>query len=156
MIEIKIPGRAEYKIENIVFDYNGTIAVDGKINPAVREKLDTLCKMVKVYVLTADTYGSAQKECEGLDLILKTFPKDNAGDHKAKILKEIGGKKTICFGNGYNDVKMFQVGILSVAVLEAEGMYAGLLSKADVLVKSIEDGINLLLNTNAMVATLRG
>ncbi len=29
MIEIKVPGRADYTIENIVFDYNGTIAVNG-------------------------------------------------------------------------------------------------------------------------------
>ncbi|NLM05414.1 MAG: ATPase P [Tissierellia bacterium] len=155
MIEIKIPGRAEYKIENIVFDYNGTIAADGRINPSVREKLATLCKMAKVYVLTADTYGSAEKECQGLDLTLKTFPKDNAGDHKAEIVRGLGGMNTVCFGNGYNDVKMFQVGILSIAVLESEGMYAGLLNKADVLVRTIDDGLNLLLNTNAMVATLR-
>ena len=156
MININIPGRKNYIIENIVFDYNGTIAVDGKIAHATKEKLVLLCNMANVYVLTADTYGSAAKECEGLSLTLKTFPKDNAADYKKKIVKEIGKETTICFGNGYNDIKMFEVAELSVAVLEREGMCAKLLVNSDVLVKSIEDGINLLLDTKALIATLRG
>ena len=156
MIEINIPGRKNYIIENIVFDYNGTIAVNGQIADATKEKLSLLCNIANVYVLTADTYGSAAKECEGLNLILKTFPKDNAADYKKKIVEEIGKEKTICFGNGFNDIKMFEVVELSVGVLEREGMCAKLLANADVLVKSIEDGINLLLNTKALIATLRG
>lgn len=156
MIEIKIPGRSDYSIENIVFDYNGTIAVNGKISETTREKISLLCNMANVYVLTADTYGSAARECCGLDLTLKTFPKNNAADFKAEIVGELGGNKTICFGNGYNDIKMFEIAALSVAVLESEGLCGGLLKEADVIVRSIEDGINLLLNTNALIATLRG
>lgn len=156
MINVDIPGRKNYIIENIVFDYNGTIAVDGKIADSTKEKLSILSKMANVYVLTADTYGSATKECEGLSLTLKTFPKDNAADYKKKIIEEIGKENTICFGNGYNDIKMFEVSQISVAVLEREGMCAKLLINADVLVRSIEDGINLLLNTKALIATLRG
>ena len=156
MIEINIPGRKNYIIENIVFDYNGTIAVNGQIAADTRKNLSLLCNLANVYVLTADTYGSAAKECEGLNLTLKTFPKDNAADYKKKIVEEIGKEKTICFGNGYNDIKMFEAAELSVAVLEREGMCAKLLTNADVLVKSIEDGINLLLNTKALIATLRG
>lgn len=156
MIEIKVPGRADYTIENIVFDYNGTIAVNGKISETIREKISLLCTMANVYVLTADTYGSAARECCGLDLTLKTFPKNNAADFKAEIVAELGGNNTICFGNGYNDIKMFEIAALSVAVLESEGLCCGLLKEADVLVKSIEDGINLLLNASALIATLRG
>lgn len=156
MININIPGRSPYNIANIVFDYNGTIAVNGIISKSTREKLSILCNMADVYVLTADTYGSAAKECEGLNLTLKTFPKDNAADYKLKIVNELGKDKTICFGNGYNDIKMFEVASLSVAVLEKEGLCVALLKEATILVKSIEDGINLLLNTNALIATLRG
>lgn len=156
MINIKIPGRCDYSIENIVFDYNGTIAADGKITPHIKEKISILCNMANVYVLTADTYGSAAKECQGLNLTLKTFPKDNAADYKEKIVKELGKKNTICFGNGYNDIKMFEAAILSVAVLEKEGMCSALLKESDIMVKSIEDGINLLLNPKALIATLRG
>lgn len=156
MVEIKVPGRCDYSIKNIVFDYNGTIAVNGKISNNIREKISDLCKLAHVYVLTADTYGSAAKECEGLNLTLKTFPKDNAADFKAEIVDELGRDTTVCYGNGYNDMKMFKIASLSIAVLEKEGMCAALLNEADVIVKSIEDGINLLLNKNALIATLRG
>ncbi|MDF2950073.1 MAG: putative haloacid dehalogenase-like hydrolase [Sedimentibacter sp.] len=156
MININVPGRCTYNIENIIFDYNGTIAVNGKISEATREKISLLCDMADVYVLTADTYGSAAKECEGLNLTLKTFPKDNAADYKLKTVEELGKDKTICFGNGYNDLKMFEAASISVAVLEKEGMCGSLMREATILVKSIEDGINLLLNTNALIATLRG
>lgn len=156
MINIDIPGRRNYSIENVVFDYNGTIAVDGKISETVKEKINILSKMANIYVLTADTYGSAAKECEELNLTLKTFPKGNAADFKARIVSELGSDKTICFGNGYNDIKMFDIALLSVAILEAEGMCSALLQKSDVLVKTIEDGINLLLKPNSLIATLRG
>lgn len=156
MIEIKIPGRRDYLIKNIVFDYNGTIAANGKISNDTREKISELCKLVNVYVLTADTYGSAVKECEGLNLTLKTFPKDNAADFKAEIVDELGRDTTVCYGNGYNDMKMFKIASLSIAVLEKEGMCTALLGEADIIVKSIGDGINLLLNPNALIATLRG
>lgn len=156
MINIKVPGRCDYSIENIVFDYNGTIAVNGKITASTREKLSILCNMANVYVLTADTYGTAAKECEGLNLTLKTFHSDNAAVYKAEIVNELGKDKTMCFGNGYNDIKMFKIAALSVAVLEKEGMCSKLLTESDLIVKSIEDGINLLLNQNALIATLRG
>lgn len=156
MLSIKVPGRCDYTIENIVFDYNGTIAVNGIIPPSIKEKLLILCKMANVYVLTADTYGSAAKECQGLDIVLKTFPSDNAGDYKAKVVNELGRDKTMCFGNGYNDIKMFEIAALSVAVLEKEGMCSALMKESHIMVKSIEDGINLLLNPNALIATLRG
>lgn len=156
MIDIKVPGRCDYTIENIVFDYNGTIAADGRILPSIYEKLSILSSMANVYVLTADTYGTAAAQCRDLKLTLKTFPNDEAGDYKAKIVEELGKDKTVCFGNGYNDIKMFKKAALSIAVLEREGMCAGLLNESDVIVKSIDDGIDLLLNPKALIATLRG
>lgn len=155
MINIEVPGRCLYSIENIVFDYNGTIAVNGIISSTIRDKISLLCEMANVYILTADTYGSAARECEGLNVKLMTFPRDDAGDYKAKIVSSLGSNNTICFGNGYNDKKMFEVAKISVAVLEEEGICSSLISVSDILVKSIEDGINLLLKPNRLIATLR-
>lgn len=156
MINIDIPARGSYRIENVVFDFNGTIAVDGKISENVKDMINILSKMANIYILTADTYGSAAKECEGLNVTLRTFPKGEAADFKANILAELGSDKTICYGNGYNDIKMFKIALLSIAILEGEGLCSALLQEADVLVKSIEEGINLLLKPNSLIATLRG
>ena len=37
MIEIHIPGREPLFIENVVMDYNGTLAVDGILPESVKE-----------------------------------------------------------------------------------------------------------------------
>lgn len=48
MLHIEIPGRAPMDIANVVFDYNGTIAVDGKVLPELRERIEALLKLVPV------------------------------------------------------------------------------------------------------------
>lgn len=156
MLNIEIPGRGSYTIENVVFDYNGTIAVNGKISVSTRERIATLSQLVNIYVLTADTYGSAAKECEGLNLKLMTFPKDDAREHKAKIVSQLEKTRTLCFGNGYNDSKMFEESIIAIAILEEEGMCSALLNVSDIIVRSIEEGIDLLLKSKRLIATLRG
>ncbi|MFA9422828.1 MAG: HAD hydrolase family protein, partial [Sedimentibacter sp.] len=74
---------------------------------------------------------------------------------KAKIVSNLGINGTICFGNGYNDIKMMEMAQVSVAVLGEEGFCSNLINVSDITVKSIEDGINLLLNPHRFIATLR-
>ncbi|MCK4233389.1 hypothetical protein KAX75_03115, partial [candidate division WOR-3 bacterium] len=62
MIEFTIPGRGRMRIKNIVFDVNGTIAIDGKIDEKIKKKLEKLAQKVTVILLTADTYGTIEKE----------------------------------------------------------------------------------------------
>lgn len=50
---------------------------------------------------------------------------------------------------------MFALRDLAVPVIEGEGMCAGSLSHADVLVTSACDGLDLLLKPNHLRATLR-
>ena len=62
MITINIPGWGNMEIENIVLDLNGTIATNGKIPLEVREKINVLSEKVTIYILTADTQGTAEEE----------------------------------------------------------------------------------------------
>jgi soluble P-type ATPase len=50
---------------------------------------------------------------------------------------------------------MFGPADLSVAVIEREGTYAGLIASADVLTTSILDALDLLLKPGRLKATLR-
>ena len=56
---IEIPGYKTLDLDYLVLDYNGTIAVDGLIPPAIKERLLLLGDSFKIYVLTADTHGTA-------------------------------------------------------------------------------------------------
>ncbi len=154
MIRFDIPGREPFAIDNIVFDYNGTIAVDGVLMEEVKPLVMELSKFVKMYVLTADTYGTVKKECEGLPFKVRAFPQERAAERKAEIVKSLSGG-TACIGNGFNDIAMFDVASLSIAVINKEGMCTKLLPHADVFVLNIEDGLELFLHKDRLRADLR-
>lgn len=155
MIKIEIPGRGDYEIENAVFDYNGTVAVNGDMSENTKENLKKLSEYIKIYILTADTYGTVKKKCENLPVSVEVFPTHDAADYKEKIVKSLSGQ-SICFGNGYNDIKMFDVADLSVCIIEGEGCAGKLLAHSDIVVKSIDDALSLVFNTEKIKATLRG
>ena len=48
---IEIPGYKTLDLDYLVLDYNGTIAVDGLIPPAIKERLLLLGDSFKIYVL---------------------------------------------------------------------------------------------------------
>lgn len=153
MIEINIPGRAPLCIEHLVLDYNGTIAVDGTLINGVSERIQALLPLVSIHVLTADTYGTVEAQCAPLGIHVEKFPREGAALCKKAVVEKLTG---VCaLGNGFNDIQMFDSAALSVAILENEGMCAALLAHADVLVKSITDGLDLLLKPDRLRATLR-
>jgi P-type E1-E2 ATPase len=154
MIQIDIPGRETITIEHLVLDYNGTIAEDGHLIQGVEERLLALKEMIEVHVLTADTYGTVRAQCEPIGVHVETFPRAGAAECKLEIVENLG-EHVMCVGNGYNDVLMFGPADLSVAVIEREGTYAGLIAAADVLTTSILDALDLLLKPGRLKATLR-
>ena len=154
MIRIEIPGRDTITIKHLVLDYNGTIAEDGHLIDGIKERLLALKELVEIHVLTADTYGTVRAQCEHLGVNVETFPRAGAAECKLEIVKRLGAN-VMCVGNGYNDVQMFGAADLSVAVLEKEGTYAGLIAHADIVTRSILDALDLLLKTDRVRATLR-
>ncbi len=155
MLVYDIPGREKIEIKNIVFDYNGTVAVDGKLIDSIKESLIKLKSLANIYILTADTYGSVRAECRDLGIDIKTFPKENASFFKKEIVEDLGSENTICIGNGFNDIEMFKICKISIATIEEEGASGKLLAHADIVVKSIDDAIKLIVNKDRMRATLR-
>ena len=157
MISIDIPGREHpLEIEALILDYNGTIAKDGALIEGIPKRLIKLAEAVEVYVLTADTYGTVRGQCEPLGVTVRTFPHAGAGVCKEEIVLELRRNAKVCaVGNGFNDVQMMDAADFAVAVLDAEGMYAGLLPHADVLVRSAVEALDLFLKPDRLRATLR-
>jgi soluble P-type ATPase len=154
MIKISIPGREELTLSHLILDYNGTIALDGEIIESIRPRLEQLKNHLQIYVITADTHGTAAKKCEGLPLQVLTFPTEQVGAIKAaEAMKLTGG--VACIGNGFNDIPMSEVCNLSICVMGREGCCGKLLAAADVVVTSIDDALDLLLMPQRLRATLR-
>jgi soluble P-type ATPase len=155
MLSIEIPGREKIQIENIVFDYNGTLATDGAMSEKTQKKLEQLQNLVDVHILTSDTHGTVRSNCASLKVKIEAFPGENAGSEKERIVEGLGREGTICIGNGYNDFKMAQKCDLFICILGEEGCYGKLLASANVVVTSIDDAFDLLLMPKRLIATLR-
>lgn len=155
-MKIEIPGYKELNITTVLLDYNGTIAVDGEIRPSVKERLKKLAESFDIYILTADTHGTAKDQCRDLPVEVCTFPVGNAMDYKREVIERIGGENCVCMGNGRNDVRMFEAALLSVGIIDREGACGALLREADICVNSAEDGLDLLMYPKRLIAGLRG
>ena len=154
MLRYEIPGRESLEISTLLLDYNGTIARDGILIPELIGRIKELQKDLKVLVLTADTYGNVRSQCEPHGIEVRTFPSAGAGEFKEQIARSFG--PGVCsLGNGYNDCGLLEASDLAIAVLDDEGIYAGLIAHADILVKSPMDGLDLLLKKDRLRATLR-
>ena len=154
MLNIQIPGREELILSNLILDYNGTIAEDGEITESIRPRLAELAKNLSIYVITADTHGTAAKRCEGLPLQVLTYPTTEVGRLKADEARKLSGG-VVTIGNGYNDIQMSDVADLSICVIGREGCCGALLMHCDVVVTSIDDALDLLLKPGRLRATLR-
>ena len=155
MRKVKIPSYKNINIKYIIFDYNGTLAVDGVVKDEIKNKLVKLKDKFDIYVLTADTYGNAKKGLEGLDVNFHIISKENGTVDKVDFIKKLGQKSCIAFGNGSNDCLMVKEAEIGICILEQEGCSVNTLMNSDLVVKNIEDGINMILNPERLVATLR-
>jgi soluble P-type ATPase len=155
MINISIPGWGDMEIENIVLDLNGTIATDGRIPSEVKEKINSLSHGAKIYILTADTQGTASEESSDVKAeLLKVSEKDSA-QVKLRVMESLDPTRTVAIGNGNNDHLILKEAALSIAVLGDEGTSVSAIKNADIIVKNISDGLGLFLNPKRLIATLR-
>lgn len=155
-MNIEIQGYKTLKLSYLLLDYNGTIAVDGTIPEEVKDRLNLLSEQFEIYVLTADTHGTAEQMCREIPVTIMTFPNEKAMDAKLEIARQLGEDRCAAFGNGRNDRLMCSACALSIAIIGREGAYSKLIQDTDICVTSIMDGLELLLKPKRLVATLRG
>lgn len=152
---IEIPNFKNIDIKNILFDYNGTLAEDGKVPKEVQYLLQKICEQYNVFVITADTFGSVKKELKVFNLEVIVLSSYNHTEEKEKFLKSLGQDKTIALGNGNNDALMLQSAVVSIAVIGKEGCAKETFLASDIVCNCIKDAMDLLLHPKRMIATLR-
>lgn len=155
MIEVEIPGKEKIILNYLVSDFTGTLSVDGNLIPGVKEKLNELAEKLKIYILTADTFGKAKTALEGVKAEVIILSSGNEDVQKEEFVKKLGAEKVVAFGNGRNDRRLLKVAKIGIAVLLEEGCAVETLLNADIVVKSPIDAIDLLLNPKRLIADLR-
>ena len=155
MLKITIPGMDEITLSHLLLDYNGTLACDGQIKAGVLERLEKLSQSIKIHVITADTFGSVQEQCDTSFIHIHIIGKEAQDHAKLAYLKTLGPEHTVAIGNGRNDALILEAAELGFAVLQEEGCATKSLLASDVLFQSINDALDVLLSANRLVATLR-
>jgi soluble P-type ATPase len=155
MLNIDIPGFKNLSLEHLVLDFNGTLAVDGKLMLGVFERLRALTAQVEIHVVTADTFGHAKEALEGLKVVLTVLAPAHQAEAKRTFVEELGPDRVVAIGNGRNDRLMLQVAALSMAVSSLEGTAMESLMAADLYVPSVQDALDLLISPLRLIATLR-
>ncbi|SFV69677.1 HAD family hydrolase, a [hydrothermal vent metagenome] len=152
---IEIPHFKNLEIENILFDYNGTLATDGHLKPKTGLLLKEVCQSYRVYVITADTFGTVKEALKAFDLEVLILSSVDHTREKAAFLASLGTERTVTLGNGNNDAKMIKDAVLSIAILGDEGCSTETLSASDIVCKDIGSAMELLLSPKRLIATLR-
>jgi len=155
MISETIRGFGTLRIEHLVLDFNGTLAVDGRLLPGVRPCLRQLARRLDLHVLTADTFGTARCALEGVPCKLAVLGPRSQDRAKARYVRLLGAARVACVGNGRNDVGMLRAARLGIAVMQTEGAASEVLRAADIVAPSIADALDLLLHPLRLTATLR-
>jgi len=155
MIIINIPGYKSFTIKHLVMDYNGTLAVDGKIKNGVVQHINKLSSKLEIHIITADTFGIVKSELKGAICKITVLSKDNQIQEKLNYINKLGKDSVVAFGNGRNDQLMLKHAALGIAVMLEEGCAIESLISAKVLVKDIKHAFDLLNNPLQLSATLR-
>ncbi len=154
-MKIEIPGHGLLEIKDVILDFNGTIAIDGKLIEGVKDHINRLAAEVNFHVITADTYGTVQQELSGVNCTLINLSHTDQFKDKLDYLHHLGKSTTLCAGNGKNDQILLKESALGIALIQDEGVCVSTLMAADIACKSIMDVFSYFDKPNRLKATLR-
>ena len=151
---IDIPCGTKYEIKYLVFDYNGTIAQDGILESCFLNRISKF-KNLEVFVITADTYGTVEKQMMKSDIKVSIISKENGMKDKLEFVSSLGANHVIAFGNGNNDRLMLEKAGIGICIIGSEGASIKALTASDLVVNSLEEALNYIDNPQKLIAGLR-
>lgn len=148
-----IPGQGELLIKTIILDLNGTLSVGGVVPDGVEERLRQLqAKGFEVLFFTGNTRNDADALAARLGI--KWLLAKNAQE-KRDLALTMEPETCASVGNGLIDLELMKVVKLSIVTLQAEGVHTQTLLNSDIIVPSINDALDLFIDEQRLIATLR-
>lgn len=148
-----IPGYGELEIRTIILDLNGTLSVGGAIPDGVGERIEQLrTKGFSIVLFTGNTRNDADQLCSELGIEWKLA---KSAEDKASLAQAMDPDHCATIGNGRIDYELFKTVALGVVTLQSEGVYMKTLLEADIMVPNIVDALDLFLDEQRLIATMR-
>jgi soluble P-type ATPase len=152
-VKYAIPNADPLEINTIILDLNGTLSVGGKLVRGVHDRLTKLkAKGFRLVLLTGNTRGDADQTAEGLGIEWQFAP--TALD-KAQAAQSLDAGTCASIGNGRIDLDLMRTVKLRIVTLQAEGVHVQTLLASDIVVPDINDALDLFLDDQRLIATLR-
>lgn len=155
MLKIDIPGFKLIEAEHLVLDFNGTLAIDGRLIDGLPGKLMQLSEYLNIHILTADTFGTVKDRLGELPFKIIILDAGHQDQQKLNYIRNLDSASVIAIGNGRNDYLMLRESALSIGIIQSEGAYSQIINHAHVICTSINDALALLINPGRLIATLR-
>ncbi|HSO13143.1 MAG TPA: hypothetical protein VLT51_12260 [Anaerolineales bacterium] len=155
MIELNIPGRGSLRLEHLVTDVNGTLAVDGQLIEGVAKRIEHLKNQLTIHMLTADTHGKQVSIDQQLDLTAVRIQPGNESKQKADYVRQLGAESVVALGQGANDAGMLKEAALGICILSMEGTASDTLFSADLVMPDVNAALDLLDKPLRIMASLR-
>jgi len=148
-----IPGAGNLEIKTIILDLNGTLSVGGVIPEGVKERIDELkARDFQVVFFTGNTRNDADDLAATLGIDWQLAK--SASEKKAAALL-LDPESCASIGNGLIDLELMQTVRLRVVTLQAEGVHVQTLLNSDIVVPTILDALDLFIDEQRLIVTLR-
>ncbi len=155
MIALDIPGRGDLELKHLVFDVNGTLALDGQLLEGVAKRIAALRDRLEIHLITADTHGKQAAIDHILGLRAVRLQPGNEAIQKADFVRSLNAATVAAVGQGANDAEMLRQAALGICVFSQEGVAVQTLLAADLVVPDIFVALELFEKPLRLVASLR-
>jgi soluble P-type ATPase len=148
-----IPGYEKLKIDTLILDLNGTLTVGGNIPEGARERLDKVKGLgLKAVLLTGNTRGDADDLASELGI---DWQQAKTAEDKRDIARTLDPETCASIGNGRIDLELMKIVKLAIVTLQAEGVHTETLANSDIIVPTINDALDLFIDSDRLIATMR-
>jgi soluble P-type ATPase len=148
-----IPGQGQLEIKTIILDLNGTLSVGGIVPQGVKERLDKIKHLgIKALFFTGNTRNDADELAASLGIEWKLA---KSAEDKRDLALELEPGTCASIGNGLIDHELMKTVKLRIVTLQAEGVHIQTMRNSDIVVPTINDALDLFIDEQRLIATLR-
>ncbi len=154
MIPIERPGVHPLEIEFILVDFEGTLAIDRRVHPKAKDKINLLSKRARIYILTKEKKELIEERLRKVRAEIVYLTEGDSLQRKLDLLHQLGSARCVAIGNGVDDAAMIKEAGIGISIIGKEGSSGEAIKNADLVFTDILDALDFLLKPLRQQATL--
>jgi soluble P-type ATPase len=154
MILIERPGQEPLEIEYLLIDFEGTLAMDRRVHPKAKDKINLLSKRLKIYIFAKEEKERVEEVLKRVKAEIVFLNRGEASKQKLELIQRLGAFRTAVIGNGIDDLSIMKEAALGMVILGKEGTSGVLIQIANLVFTDVIDALDFLLKPLRQRATL--